>query len=137
VQRSEDGVVYADVCTVSYSGLTSYDCFVPANSTTKNYYRVLQRDIDGRSAYSQTVLLRSHEKSLLTIHPNPAKDKLYIDGLSGYRTVEIADATGKLVQRLLVVPGMQYTDISRLGAGLYWLTVTGDSKKQTFRFIKN
>jgi hypothetical protein len=73
----------------------------------------------------------------LTAYPNPAKDKLYIDGLDGYRIVRIIDAGGKIIQQQNVLPGLKYIDIRRLNAGVYLLTATNDMGTQTIRFTRN
>jgi hypothetical protein len=137
VQHSEDGSVYANVCTVSASNLTNYNCIVPANNNVKNYYRVLETDIDGRSTYSKVVLLQSSTKPALAVYPNPAKDKLYIDGITGYSTLEIADANGRIIQKQNISPALKYINISKLNMGVYLLTVTGDKETHTIKFIRN
>ncbi|MEO5564185.1 MAG: T9SS type A sorting domain-containing protein, partial [Chitinophagaceae bacterium] len=136
VQHSEDGNTYTNVCTVAFSGITTYNCLVPANSNIKNYYRVLQQDIDGRTTHSKVVLLQSSAKASLTAYPNPAKDKLYIDGLSAYRTIEIMDASGKIIQKQNVLQGSGYIDIWQLKTGVYLLKATNDKETQTIKFIK-
>jgi hypothetical protein len=138
VQHSEDGATYTNVCTVTYSAMTGYyDCVVPANSNGKNYYKVLQQDVDGRSSYSKVVVLQSSTKPSLRAYPNPAKDKLYIDGLDGYHIVRIIDASGKIIQQQNVLAGLKYIDIRRLNAGVYLLTATNDMGTQTVRFSRN
>ena len=136
VQHSEDGANYTNVCTVTASASTSYNCLAPAKSDVKNYYRVLQQDVDGKATYSKVVVLQSLTKPSLVVYPNPVKDRLYIDGLTGYRTLEITDANGRMMQKLPVLPGMQYLDTRQLGAGVYLLTVTGDKETQTIKFIR-
>ena len=136
VEQSGDGAHYTNVCTVTASAITSYSCIVPAKSDVKNYYRILQQDIDGKATYSKVVVLQSFTKPSLTVYPNPVKDKLYIDGLTGYRTLEITDANGRVIQKLPVLPGTQYVNASRLGAGVYLLTITGDKETQTIKFIR-
>jgi hypothetical protein len=81
------------------------------------------------------VVLQSSLNPSLVVYPNPVKDRLYIDGLAGYRTLEITGANGK-IQQQLVVPGMQYINTGQLSAGVYLLTVTGGRETQTIKFIK-
>ncbi len=138
VQHSEDGSIFTNLCTVSSSPATSYNCIVQAGKNTKNYYRVMQQDIDGRIAYSKIVLLQSSTKPLLVAYPNPAKNKLYLDGLPpGYYSIEIADANGKIIQKQNALPGLKYLDISRLNSGVYLLSIISDKDKLTLKFIKN
>ncbi len=110
---------------------------MPVNKNEKNYYRILQKDFDGRSTFSKVVLLQSSTRPSLAIYPNPAKDKLYIDGLTGYRTAEIADVNGKIIQKQNVIPGLQYINIRRISSGVYMVILTGDKNIQSVKFIKN
>ncbi len=88
--------------------------------------------------YSKIVLLQSSTKPLLVAYPNPAKNKLYLDGLPpGYYSIEIADANGKIIQKQNALPGLKYLDISRLNSGVYLLSIISDKDKLTLKFIKN
>jgi ELWxxDGT repeat protein len=136
-QHTTDGIVYTDVCTVAASNSTNYNCTVPANSTIKNYYRVLQLDIDGKKTYSKVVVLQSGTASPLVIYPNPAKDKLYINGLTNYNELKIADVNGRIIQRRNNLAGFRFINISQLNTGVYLLTATGDKGTQTIKFIKH
>jgi Secretion system C-terminal sorting domain len=136
VQQSEDGIVFNNACTVTASAITSYNCIVPAKTTTINYYRVLQRDIDNKFTYSKIVILRSSSAISLAVHPNPVKDRLYIDGITGYSMLQIADMSGKIIQQQNVLAGLKYIDISHLGRGMYLLTAAGDRETQTLKFVK-
>ena len=138
VQQSLDGTVFKDVCTIAASPAVNYNCLVPANSNAKNYYRIAAQDIDGKLNYSKVVLLQASVNAAVSLYPNPAKDKLVLDGLpSGYRTMQIMDAGGKIIYRQNVLPGLQNINIKPLAAGIYTLIVIGDKQMQTLSFIKN
>jgi Secretion system C-terminal sorting domain len=137
VQHSKDGGTYTNVCKVPFSNITNYNCIVPANSNAKNYYRVMQQDVDGRTTYSDVAVLQSSTNPLLTLYPNPAKDNLYLDGLANFSALKIADANGKTVRRQYISAVLKYIDISQLNSGVYFLTVSGDKGTQTLKFIKN
>lgn len=137
VQYSPDGISFTDACTVTADpAQTQYSCIVPS-ANDKNYYRVAETDIDGRKTYSRIVLLRAGVQPELTLYPNPAHDVLYVDGLAKYKSVQIADANGKIVLRQTIVPPMQSININHLAAGIYTLTVTRDNDSKTIKFIKN
>ncbi len=136
VQHSEDGITYTTICTVPASTNTNYNCIVPANNSIKNYYRVMEQDIDGKKEYSKVVVLQPYSKTSLIIYPNPAKDKLYVDGLTNYKTLQITDAGGRVIQQQNISPGLKQVNISLLLAGVYLLTVKGDKKTKTVKFIK-
>jgi hypothetical protein len=136
VQQSQDGHTFLDACQVTASAVTGYSCIVPAKASTSSYYRVLQRDMDNKFTYSRTVFLRSTVGLSLAVHPNPVKDKLYLDGIEGYHTLQVADMNGKIIQQQNVSTGLKYINISRLQAGLYLLSVRNDKEIQTLKFVK-
>lgn len=136
VQHSVNGNAYTNVCTVTASNQTQYSCIVAAASE-KNYYRVMELDNDGKITYSKVVLLQSGSQPALTIYPNPVKDKLYINGLNNYRSLQLTDANGKIIQKQNVVAGMQFINVNHLAPGMYALTIMGNIDSQTLKFIKN
>ncbi len=138
VQRSDDAINFTDACTVEASSATDYYCNLPANNQTKNYYRIAEKDIDGKIGYSKIVLLQARENTVLTTYPNPAKNQLNFSGLPvGNYTIEISTANGKLVKKQNASAGQTRIDISELNAGVYLLTIKSSGKRQTVKFVKN
>ena len=136
VQHSTDGNSFKDVCQATASSITNYSCLVPAQNNQLNYYRVLQRDNDGKFSYSKTVVLKSASAISLSVHPNPVKDRLYIDGTSAYKTLQVTDINGRILQEQPVTNSLKYIDISKLVSGIYLLTVTGDRETKSLKFVK-
>ena len=135
VQRSADGIIYADACTVTADpAQTTYSCIVPGDKG-KNYYRVAELDNDGNKNYSRTVLLEGSAQGL-SVYPNPAKDVLYVAGLDNYTSMQIVNASGNIVRRQMITSQQELVNISALAPGVYLLTVTGGSDTKTVRFIK-
>lgn len=66
------------------------------------------------------------------LYPNPANDKLHIEGLDGKHEISIFDALGMKV-KALTLNGDSEIGISELPAGLYLLSIDG---KHTVRFVK-
>ena len=76
-----------------------------------------------------------------TIHPNPAKDKLYIDVNDQSNPVYYATITNVNGKALVMMPQpqtQQGIEISRLRPGTYFLTImdTKNKKSETIKFIK-
>jgi Secretion system C-terminal sorting domain len=136
VQYSEDGNTYTDVCSVTASNNTNYDCIVAAGSTVKNYYRVKELDADGKAAFSKVVLLQYNSKPSVVVYPNPVKDKLYITGLTDNGSIKITTINGSIVLQQNIVRGLKYIDISRFTTGIYVLTVTSDKETKTLKIFK-
>lgn len=135
-QYSTDGNSFTDACTIpADAAQTQYSCIAEADHD-KNFYRVMETDLDGKMNYSMVVVLTGSQPGL-RMYPNPAKDVLYVDGVSGYKLIQITDASGRILQRQIVVSSRQQVDIHALAPGIYTLTLTGNSDSKTLRFIKN
>jgi len=142
VQHSLDGVAYTDACSVdaasaaSTSSVSSYSCIAAASEGGKNYYRVLQRDLDGKSKYSKVVELQSGPVSSLSLYPNPAKNVLYIGGLSEATELSLLELSGREIAHLSVSPGSAFIDLSRLTSGTYFIQLRKNGAMQTLKFVK-
>ncbi len=136
VQYSSDGNNFLNVCRVISSSITSYNCTIPAYKNTKNYYRVMQTDIDGKTTYSKIVLLQAFAKPSLSVYPNPAKDKLYIQGINNFSEATISDAGGKINNHFLLNANTQYIDVTKLSKGIYFIKLMSVNDIQTIKFIK-
>ena len=66
--------------------------------------------------------------SAINLYPNPANDKIRIEGLEGRKEIRIYDAVGLLI-KALDVDGENEIDISDLAAGFYFLRVDGHATK--------
>jgi hypothetical protein len=141
VERSLDGATYAQLGRIAGQGgkttVTAYT-FVdqqelgtqPANLV---YYRLRQVDLDGTATYSPVRPVRlgaAQAAGQASLYPNPAQASTTLD-LSTLPTaasyqVQVLDATGRQVQRLLVDGGQaQALDLSPLAPGLLTVLVTG------------
>ena len=136
VQQSSDGITYTDACLVNAGSNTNYSCTVVANNNVKNYYRVLQKDIDGKTNYSNVVILNAISTISISVYPNPAKEKLYVNGLRNWCTAVIIDANGKIIDRLSINTTSNYFNISQLAKGIYFISIKENDIEQTIKFIK-
>ena len=137
VQYSSDGNNFINVCSVISSAITSYNCIVGAYNNTKNYYRVMQTDIDGKTTYSKIVMLQTPKKSALSVYPNPAKDIIYIAGLTDFSEASIFDSGGKITNRFKTVSNSRGLNISNLRRGMYFFKVSSVNDTQVLKFVKD
>lgn len=137
VQYSADGISFQNVCEVTATLAENYNCIVPVEKNPTHYFRVLQTDVDGKSSFSKVVNLKRSEQSLLVAYPNPAKDKLYLNGLPQAKySIEIFNANGKLIMKQGDMSGKRFIEISSLSAGVYSLSVKTNGEVHTIQFIK-
>jgi hypothetical protein len=85
------------------------------------------------TAISKNTFLQNN----LSIYPNPFSDKINIDNQSGLSlTIDIIDLKGKLIkttQSNQINIGM---DLNELTPGIYFITVSNESEKATFKIVK-
>lgn len=85
------------------------------------------------TAISKNTFLQNN----LSIYPNPFSDKINIDNQSGLSlTIDVIDLKGKLIkttQSNQINIGM---DLNELTPGIYFITVSNESEKATFKVVK-
>ncbi|GEM_PF-1396389 len=155
VQRSTDGINYSAIEFVvskaisgNSSSILNYS-FADNNVTsTRNYYRLRQVDIDNRSKLSKILLLDNDRPLILTIEglfPNPASSIANVQISSPVKdkvTIFITDVAGKILQRkeINVDPGHTIVplDISQLAKNIYLLKLVSTAGIQsTFKMMVN
>ena len=109
------------------------------------YYRLLQTDKDGKTAYSKTVLVTPYKNSfaISKIYPNPAKESVMVEYNSKNITpctFIITDMLSRQVQKLNLQPvkgfNKQLINTSRLAKGKYVITLENENEKVHGSFVK-
>jgi len=96
-----------------------------------NYYRIKAVDKDGKTTYSNTVLVNMvNDKIITVVYPNPAKDILHVETNSS-ATFSLIDQSGKILLMTTNINGKGVINISGVAAGVYYLknNSTGDVQK--------
>lgn len=120
---SADGMHWNEAGTMAPRNLNSQQAyrFTHANPVIGiNYYKVRQRDVDGR--FSETVTRRVNigsNSTKLLVFPNPAQGSTVHVQLARATTVEVMDKTGKRLIIKAMKAGVQPLDISTLPPGSY------------------
>jgi hypothetical protein len=138
LERSLDGASFTTVGTVAGKGTTalasSYrylDAGAGARTANALYYRLRQVDYNGKASFSpvQTVYF-SHATASVVIYPNPSTGSATLDLRplpAGDYTVQVFEATGRLVHQATYQPGERPLPLERLAAGTYFVKVQGAS----------
>ncbi|MEO8403473.1 MAG: ELWxxDGT repeat protein [Chitinophagaceae bacterium] len=148
IERSFDGLTYDKagyVAAANTSGLHSYN-FIDAGVTLLGrkdiYYRLKQTDIDGHSTYSNVILLSIKDTRTLRLYPNPANDVINVEVnlTPGALNYQLYDNNGRIVHRYTrqVSAGSNSfpIDISKLAAGVYYLSLHHSDLSKTLQFVK-
>ncbi len=95
-----------------------------------NYYRLKQVDKDGKSSYSDNVLVKLLGKFSFAAYPNPANQQITIEYSDAYRNGQVAllNSDGKRVV-LQQLKGFNKTNlnVSSLAVGMYVVEITTPS----------
>ena len=135
IEESTDGSSYTAIGTVAATNADAYSFNDAQLSTGKNYYRLKIVEQNGRSSYSNIVIVNLKANLTLAVYPNPVTDKLTIQqyGSLQKRTVSISDANGKVLQQVSFNGQQQVVDMSKFPAGVY-VVKTDDG--EVFKVLK-
>lgn len=134
VERSDNAILFKKIGEkVLGSGntnqLTSYS-FIDMNyNPTTNYYRLKQIDLDGKFNYSRIIAIENSVN--LTLYPNPANDRLYINTDLKILQYKITDLSGKRIEDGKVI-SKSGIPIKNLTPGIYFIQFNN----KVLKFIK-
>ncbi|MBC7889678.1 MAG: T9SS type A sorting domain-containing protein [Ferruginibacter sp.] len=114
----------------------------------RSYYRLIQKDIDGRITYSRVMTINRLGRQLnsLQIYPNPVNDKVNALVNSAFTnqlaTVQIQDMSGRAIrvkqQKIIQGYNSIQLEVSTISRGTYLFIVQlNGSPKMISKFIKN
>ena len=142
IQRSSNGQQWTDIGfvagAVNSSVPLSYSFRDNAPLSGINFYRLVQKDLDGRTSTSDVVTASISSDRFFTISDNPGNGIYKLNMLTGTEVLEIqvTDAFGRLVLNLKTRAGNQVIDISRNAPGAYWLKVKKGREQSSLKLIK-
>ncbi len=129
LERSANGQDFLEITRVKGKGTTQetqrYHYFDQNPLAGINYYRLRQVDFDGTTDHSKVVALTLDKGELMSIFPNPAKDRINIQTSLTLLPQEVflLDALGRKISlNLQGSPGWYEIKLpTELPAGNYWL----------------
>lgn len=152
VERSLDGQRFASIGFVSAmsnrgnsSTPLSYSFSDNDISGAKQYYRLRQEDISGRSKNSQVVMVQDSKDSglsILTLYPNPVADRFVVQVQSpsaGIINLSVIDQAGRIAiqTKRQVNTGINPIEfnVNQLMAGVYFLRIENEKGEVTQQAI--
>jgi hypothetical protein len=142
VQHSSDGISFTDACTVAAGNKTHYSCLIPSAAGARHFYRIWQRDADGRSTYSRIVTLQPYGvQKRFTLTPNPASNYAILstgDARVKIRSLRLYNSNGAEVWRQNVNSNNNTVQIpvQQLVPGVYSLRIDDSGAGETLKLIK-
>ena len=151
VERSVNGSSYVavgSVKAVNTSGTHNYT-FNDANIITLPadiiYYRLKQRDIDGRYTYSKIISLSLNRNATnIILYPNPAISEINLSVVALRKEkmdYQVFDNAGRIIiqeaTQLLAGTNHLSVDINRLPVGVYYIKLSSNSITEKLQFVKH
>ena len=143
VERSKDGASWEELGFVaSFGGYESTENYSFTDNSPyngKNYYRIREADINGRSNYSEikTVTVEKANNAL-SVWPNPAKDVIRIQTNNASNSIaRIYNQSGSLMSEHRLQGGISTINVSTLSFGAYIISVrNANGENYNQKFIK-
>lgn len=135
IERSFDGHHFTEIGQVKGHGTTneahSYQ-FIDRNvGNGLVYYRLRQKDFDGKETASNTISVQlGKSKNAVSVFPNPATDKIYIQNAVDTEGGILTDNLGRVLTQYPIMP--REISISNLPTGIYFLKIGAGN----FKIIK-
>jgi hypothetical protein len=137
IQKSNNGINFTTIGNVTSKGNGENNyAFTDAEKVEgKIYYRILQKDNDGRITYSNVMLLNVTPTNTITVYPNPTTDAFIINTNQLQNTTAIlTDMSGKVLQNIIIKQSNTKVDIINYPQGIYLLKI---ADSEVFKIIKN
>jgi len=135
VQYSTNTTNWDALATVQAAGNTtstrnySFTHQSPLKNNTYNYYRIVQRDLDGKFSYSKIVSIVFDEPGPdFLVYPNPA-DKLATIYLSESSEVSLINSAGGVVWRAKLPAGRNQLPLEKFSSGVYIMRAGKSSQR--------
>lgn len=126
VERSGDGKAWEQIGRVDAARESSerlrYSFADGKPAAGRNFYRLKMVDWDDSFTYTRIRWVDFGGVREINVYPNPASDKLYVDG-DDISRIELYNVSGKLVHSS-ARPGADGIDVSKFAPGIYLLRST-------------
>jgi hypothetical protein len=128
IERSSNGINYTSLArlnSLNTPGEHDYESLDGAPGNGVNYYRLKMTDRDGRFTYSAIVKADFAKLIQFSVSPNPASDFIVVQSDRNFKSIQIADMSGRVIQKYLPAANNRY-NVSLVPKGLYVLQLISD-----------
>lgn len=141
VEWSKDGEHFEEIDLVIATGTqnnntNNYTSLHSKPGKGLNYYRIQQIDNNRQFSYSslQTVFI---EKEVISLYPNPVKDKIWIQGIANLPVpIQLFNATGQLLRSINTTIDRPYLNMKDLPNGIYFLHILNHNEPEVYKISK-
>lgn len=140
VQHSTNGQIWKTITVIPAAGNTTdvqqYSYTHTSPEAGRNYYRLLQTNIDGKTEFSQVRTVELLPSGHVLLYPNPAGKTAFLKfDQSGRAEISIYNTAGVLVHRGIYSGSTVELPVGRLNAGLYRIVIDRNGEMLTRTLI--
>lgn len=132
IERSKDAIHYEPIGEVKGAGtsktMLSYQYKDENPLYGTSYYRLKQRDFDGRSEFSKSISVKCIDKLDLKLFPNPTTGKLTIQGFGKEADISITNLLGFKLMSLKLNDNFATIDLDHLPNGIYNVSISNEDE---------
>jgi hypothetical protein len=135
VQHSTNGTNWQNIAIIPSVGNNSTDVNNYSYTHTGpqegvNYYRILQKDIDGKISYSNVRLIKFiKQQPSFVVLANPAKSGVLLLQINKATSISLYTYSGQLLWKRKMDVGSMHIDVSHYAKGMYLLKSDDRSEK--------
>jgi Secretion system C-terminal sorting domain len=136
VQKSTDGINWVTLSIMFPKPLHEYEAIDNTAAYGMNYYRVKQVDINGKYIYTIIKTVRVSRDNKIFLWPNPVSDNLNIQAPFTKGTIEIVDASGRVVMKDMIINAITTIPVKQLSRGGYLVRIRYEGEVYIEKFIR-
>lgn len=141
VERSSDRMVFTPIDTVAAAGSSNgprnYFTVDASPLQGVSFYRLKMIDQDNSFSYSPIVLITITKSNLVTVFPNPVRDKLNVSlGNLKATSYILTDPVGRVVKKEAITSPSFEIDLGGMSAGHYFLRLASAEGTTTIKIQK-
>ena len=121
IEFSENGKDFVKIGTVNPTGANSEYQFSPEVYSTRSYYRLMLKDLDGSISYSKIIVLNNKCQSPVTFNPNPATEYIQLAGITEVVRADVLNASGVIVKTRKNIKPDDRISVINLPEGIYFI----------------
>jgi hypothetical protein len=134
VEFSDNGNTWHSLGTITAAGnsntTSDYQFTHLKPNNGKNYYRIVQRDIDGKTSYSKIISINFNGYSnSIFVYGNPVNNGQLVIRVSKATYVNILNQNGQLLFSKFIGPGVQTIPLTGFAKGVYILKTAQATQK--------
>lgn len=139
IQHSKNGTDWKTIGQVKAAGYSTvnrkYQHVHTDPVTGINYYRLIQKDVDGKTTMSNIQSVNFTGSADVSVFPNPGTNYVRLNNLSGKTTYQMISENGSVIKQGVINGSNGVIDTRNLTAGTYQLKMIIDKTSKTVQVL--